>query len=429
MLSWYIPGIGGTSGDMRVLAQLCKKSLVDRLNEALATHGGKLAALVDPAVALHHLVQQLGLPTPGGTVVLDCGRAQVRMAFLLDGELIFFRCHRPGMDELITGVAELRGLDQDNAEKLLRKLGKNPPEDIKDLIRRHAIGIASAVASNLRFARTQLKMNDIKLDRCLITGRAGRVPGLIEAIAERTQVPATIINPFAGRMSTLPTERMDAYAQLPSTWAAVIGLASAPTVVLDVLDQVRQERVAYWSTTGALRAGVLAAAVLFLLAIGMQFVRMQVSGSAIAQLQGESDDGLVPVAKQAQAELDKAIAVKQDIAGRLRWIDNERLPGRVAVEFLNAIAQLQDPKAMPVYLQGYRLSRPDAVPGSMRIELSGFAEAGTGQRSPHQVIGEFKAALQKAYPLVVGIEDLPQAPGATSQPFKWVITLTQRPAV
>ena len=137
---------------MRVLVQICKKP-TDNCLGSPAGHRGKLAGLVDPAVSIYEGWRNNFYTDQGNQVLVDCGPKSIT-AFVMEGHLVFFRSHRPGMDELTEAIMELRGVDFENAERLVRKLSSNPPEDIVDLIKHQSYSIAAAIQNNVRFAKS-----------------------------------------------------------------------------------------------------------------------------------------------------------------------------------------------------------------------------------------------------------------------------------
>lgn len=418
LIATHVPSIGG-SGDLRVLAMVAKKQLVERLRGALEVHGGRLQSLVHPAVGTYRAWRHQ--EDQGTLVLVDCGGANVHVALVLNGELTFLRSHSPGLDELVGDVAELRGIARDDARRIIRKLGAKPPEDIAGLIERHAGHVASLVENAIRFAKANLRLTSFEPHAVHVAGSGARVPGFVDTLAERLHAPARLLNPFAGRVHGVPAGDMDALAQLPSPWCTVVGAACAPHLELDVMDQVRAERQAYWRTDGALRAAAIAAVVLVALALGVLELRNVVQGRALERLDGAG--GLVPIAEAAATEASGLQSRKRALGDHMAFLDDQRLPGRVAVELLNVVASVQDPREMPIYVRAYRVQHP--APGTVSVELEGFAED-AGSRTKAQVLNGFEAALREGYPLIAGITHLQTEVGAQRQPFHWIITVDDR---
>ena len=110
---------------------------------------------------------------------------------------------------------------------------------------------------------------------------AARLPKFTDYLAERLHVPVRLHNPFAG-LAGRPAGRTDgSYAQLPSAWCGSLGLRKpVDDVPLDVLEEVRAERRAFWQTAGARCASAAAAAAIIVLRRLLQVSRMGVQSSA-----------------------------------------------------------------------------------------------------------------------------------------------------
>jgi len=422
LMTWQIAATGGT-GDMRLLIMLAKKDLVERLREALSHHGARLSSLVHPAIGLYHGWRAQAPGNQENAVLVDCGGANINLTMVQNGELLFFRSHAPGMNQLTDDIAELRGIDPKDARQLQRKLGAGAPDDLVELVRRHAGNLASTINNTLRFTRAQLQLERFETEAVYLSGAGARLPAFAETIAERTGMRTRLINPFAFRGSRLATEDLDKIAELPSPWTVALGVAQPEQLDLDVMQQIRAERSAFWQTSGALRAALVACAALVLLAFLVQGMRIAVQESAIEQLAGENgDDGLVPQAEQADqaldGELDEFAAMRQ----RMHFLDNERRPARLSTEVLNAIARIQDPETTPIYLRGFRLQRPG--PGSLQLELEGYA-IDAKQRTKAEVINGFRAELCEQYPLIKqsAISELRVPVQEQRQNFHWLIDL------
>ena len=412
-MSWHLVPIAGADGDMRVLAQIARLRLVDQVRKALAMRGAKLAALSHPAIGLYHAFKAQAPGHQGIACLIDVGGSHVHLVLVKDGDLVFMRSHAPGMDETVRQVAAKRGISEPDAAALVRKITVGSPEDLKDLIANQAGAISSAITANVRFCRTQLKLNDFEPTQIWVAGAGALAHGFMSTLADRTGLSVRLINPFAGQISRLPTDLADRLAGLPSPWTVAIGGASAPAWELDALADERRARTHYWRTDGVLKVAAVAAVLLS--AIGVVAVEgaLTRSGSRLAEL-----EATVPktqeLAKQVAASREKQIAD----SNRLLWLDAERRPGRVAIELLNSIAKLQDPATCPVVLTSYQLGRQ---PGMLVVELAGSATS--AKVSAETAIRAFKSGLQHQYPAIAAIDELPTAIEKDRLSFKYRLAI------
>jgi hypothetical protein len=421
-VSWFSAEVPGAD-DLRLLTMTTKQKLIDQIKRALAKHGGKLAALTHPAVGLYETYRAtVGLES-GSAILVDIGGANLHLALVHDGNLVFVRTQTPGMDELVRGVAELRTLPENDAAALVAKLGKGAPSDLHEAIKRQVGQIAGVLTANVRFAKAQLKFDALDPKAIWLAGAGAQVHGFIAALGERMNMPVRPLNPFSGLTINASRERLDRHAALPSAWAVSFGLARAKDVALDALADERNRTREYWRTNGALRAAAAVVAVLFVLAILRQELNLASANSSIGILDG-GGQGLVPVAKDKRKTLDDMTTTKDLDTSRLAWIDGERRPGRVGLELLGAIAAQSNPTDCPVFLQTYKLIRQ---PGLVQVEIQGHAE-GTGQYATDAVLHNFERGLVKRYPPIIAIRQLPKPIDASRQQFHYILTVTDQAA-
>ncbi len=415
-VSWHLAE--AIPGDMRVLALVTKTRLVTQLRQALTAHGGRLAALTHPSLGIYHAFKAQEITEPGPFVLVDVGGASVHVAMVQDGGLVFARSQSPGMRDAISAIAGLRGVSEPDAAKLAARLGKNAPDDLKEIIMKHAGALAALITANVRFAKNQLALADFAPKAIYLAGGGAQLHGVAETVAARTGLPVRLLNPFAGMTAALPADTVDRHAQLPSPWTVLLGVAQAKTLELDALADDRKRQARFWQTDGALKIAAVAAVALLTLALAVQEARLVSTNAAGARLT-ESPEQLVPKADDAIAQLAKLQQSKAIAAGKLAWLDSERRPGRVTTELLNAISQEQDPVACPVVLQAYRVSR---LPGRVQVELEGFAQT-AGKASTADVLHRFEERLRARYPLISTMEQLPRPIDSQRQTFAYRIAI------
>jgi hypothetical protein len=423
--TWHlVAGMG--SGDMRLITLVTKRKLIDELRAALKLHGGKLEALVHPAIGLYQAYRALGAGEQGASMLVDIGGANLHLVLVVDGELLFMRSQNPGMDELVKQVGELRSLSEPDAAALVAKLGKGAPEDLHEAIKRQAGAVASVLTANIRFAKAQLRLDQLDPKTVWMAGAGAQVYGFAEALAAQMGKPVKPINPFSGTPPALPSERLDRLAALPSPWTVAIGAARAKQLELDAMQEDREQRVLFWRTDGALRVAAALVATLLVLAAVRQEVSIGSSGTLVDMLDGHGADknGMVPKAEKARAELMQLNDAKVLATSRLNWIDGERRPGRIAVELFSAIAEQEDPANCPVFLSSYKIARQG---GQVVADIEGFAQ-GSGKRASDAVLRLFEQGLVKRYPPITAIKQLPKPIDPTRQQFHYLITISDQPA-
>ncbi len=407
--------------DCRLLALVAKPAVIGKLRAGLAAHGGTLAGLTHPAAVLAAAWRAAG-PNPGETaLVLDIGGARVHQALVADTAsahgLLYARSGGPGADELAKQLASARGVGMADARTILARMGASPPEDLVEMVRAAGSQAGAQAIAGERFAKTQLKLEQLAIDAVYLAGAGAQAPGFAEALAARVGKPVRPLNPFAGVALGLGGERLDAIAGLPSPWTVCLAGAAAPALALDIGAELARQRRRWWMTTGALRAGAVAAAVLAVAAIALTQMSAGAAADAIARLHGNGKDGLIPVAEKARVQVDAALQVNLSERDRLRWLAQERLPGRVAMELLTAIAGAQDPVERPVTLGSMRVHR--RVDG-VEVQLTGFAGS-AGANTPPKVLAAFVAELRARMPSIAQVVPGPAPIEPGRHPFAYRI--------
>ncbi len=413
LADWLVvPGFG--TGDLRVLGLAVKGALVQRLTQALALAGARLETISHPAVGLYHAWRLAG--GMGDALLADVGGSATQIAVVRQDELALVRTLPLGMGTLVEQVAELRGLAPSEATRLISQLRSSSPEDLQHLVKRQAGQVAVAISGAIKFAKAQLQVDDWQPSFISLAGAGAQVHGFAEAITERSGFLTKPFNPFAPLRCTLPAERMDALATLPTPWAAAIGAAAARPVLDAIADQ-RRAAARFWATDGILRVGVSLAAVLVLAAIAVHEVGIARAQADTERLGGEK--GLVPRAERELSEIATFETQRARGTARIAWLDNEHRASRVASEVLVAVTALQHPENCPVALSSYRVRRSTGI---VTVELEGFAQS-VGRLRTSDVLHAFEQGLRVAYPPVTAIEERPRPIDRDRQQFHLVLTL------
>ena len=412
-ISWMrLPG----DGEARVLVQITRRRLIERIKQALAPHGASLASLTHPAVGLAALwnAQAPEDGHQGTEVLVDIGGKYLHVAILKHGRIVLLRSHQPGMDSLIEDLATARSISPGDARTLVKNLSAGSPEDLKDLVQRHAGQVSAAVIAATRFARTQLNLPDLEPERMVLAGQGALAHGLVPALASRAGMPVRLINPFSGQALSLATADLDHLAGLPSPWAVAIGLSQAAPLALDALADDRRERQVFLRGPGAMAAAAVLAAGLALAGTALTEVRAQ----TLSSNRNEAESSL-PQARDLAARLERARTAQTTAASRIAWLDSQRRLARITPELLGVIGGLQDPSLCPVVLRSFTVNRLPT--GATVAEITGHATAGT--KGTAAALHTFEAGLRSRYPVIASLEALPTAIERDRQPFRYKITI------
>ena len=86
--------------------------------------------------------------------------------------------------------------------------------------------IYDTLQSTINYCKAQTRLRDLRIDRIVLSGRAARLRGLREFIAQRFRLPVDMLDPFAGLdTTTLRARGRDEILQDSSSYAVATGLA------------------------------------------------------------------------------------------------------------------------------------------------------------------------------------------------------------
>ncbi len=201
-LDFQILGPAPTNEEEEVevlLAASRKEKVEDRV--AVAEMAGLRPAIVDAEpyaarVALDHVTSFLANNGHGQVLALfDIGMSVTQLTIVMNGQTIFERDQAFGGQQLTQDIVRLYGLSWEEAETKKRS-GDLPDNYATELAQPFVEQGAIDIGRALQFFFTSTPYT--RVDRIFLAGGAAVVPGLVEAVAERTQVPTELFTPFQG---------------------------------------------------------------------------------------------------------------------------------------------------------------------------------------------------------------------------------------
>ncbi len=193
------PAAGGDDEVEVLLAASRKEKVEDRV--AVAEMCGLRPVVMDidsyaARSALDHV--SAFLPNNGQGLVLavfDIGSSATHLSIVLNGQTIFEREQAFGGMQLTQDLVRLYGLTVEEAE-VKKKTGELPENFRSDVLQPFLEQGAIDATRALQFFFTSTPYT--RVDRIFLAGGSAVVPGLVEAIADRTQVQTEILSPFQG---------------------------------------------------------------------------------------------------------------------------------------------------------------------------------------------------------------------------------------
>ena len=190
----------GSGDDVDVLIAASRKEKVeDRVAVAEMAGLTPIVMDVEPYAARITIDHVAGfLPNHGEGQVLavfDIGQQVTTLTVSLDGTTIFEREQAFGGNQLTQDVVRLYGLTPEEAE-VKKKSGDLPDNFQRDLLGPFVEQAALECARALQFFFTSTPYT--RVDRVFVAGGCAVIEGMVEAVFQRTNVPAELLSPFQG---------------------------------------------------------------------------------------------------------------------------------------------------------------------------------------------------------------------------------------
>lgn len=182
-----------------LLAASRKEKVEDRV--MVAEFAGLNAAIVDiePFAARISIDKVIGQLPSGGEgqvlAVFDIGQTATRLAVVFNGQTVFEREQPFGGNQLTQDIVRLYGLTPEEAE-LKKRTGELPDNYQRELLEPFVEQGATDISRALQLFFSSTPYTQV--DRIFLAGGAAVTPGLVDAVAQKTSVPAEILSPFQG---------------------------------------------------------------------------------------------------------------------------------------------------------------------------------------------------------------------------------------
>lgn len=153
--------------------------------------------------------------------VVDVGGNTMNVTVLRNDQAVYSREQAFGGNQLTQDIVSRYGMTADEAENAKRSGGL--PDDYEaEVMRPFMDNLSMEVQRALQFFFTSTQFNTI--DQILLTGGSAVIPGMDEAVQQRTQVPTMVANPFS-TMQTSPRIQMKRLMQDAPSLIVACGLA------------------------------------------------------------------------------------------------------------------------------------------------------------------------------------------------------------
>ena len=201
-----LSGAGAFADEEMVLLALVRSSHVEERSAELAAARVKVSGFTPNAVGLYNAV----VATDGGDgtlLAVNLRGQHTDIALIQDGELLFARNVSGGGDTLTDAIADSFRIDRAKAQQAKHQVGvfAAPGEALSgqtaavaralDGAQRQIVGM---LQSTLALARNQLQAPNLEVERVLMCGAGGSVPGFDQALTRTLGLPVALFDPTEG---------------------------------------------------------------------------------------------------------------------------------------------------------------------------------------------------------------------------------------
>jgi type IV pilus assembly protein PilM len=219
--------------EMPVLIGLAKKAYLDERLKILVNTGISISDIYPEPIALLSALLTQNIVNPVEVaMLLDIGANNINVIIHQGGNLLFARNVSGGGAVFTQAIKDVMSISFAQAETLkltetnLTMAHRSQANPINAAVLRAVGQIHSLFQSSLSFCHAQLKAEDIKVDRVLISGGGARIKGLTDHLTSILKCPTEAFNPFQTiDLSSLDETARQKVTEEPSDMVIALGLA------------------------------------------------------------------------------------------------------------------------------------------------------------------------------------------------------------
>jgi type IV pilus assembly protein PilM len=403
-----LPEMPEIEGEDVVLLALARESLLAEHMDGLKDAGAKLDAFTPNALGLYNAFLRYGVIEEETVLLADIGHENLNVVLVRGADLVFARNLTGGSRLFDKALAERFDIDEARARAYKISEGTLDTTRAKDPNQEKAARalaapagqILSLLQSAVVFAKSQVKISSLKLDRVLLCGGGARLAGLPAYLSRGMSVPVELFDPFRvvdlSKLDDESAERLEAH-KLEAVTALGLATASADSEAygLEILPaRVQKSRQFLGGTAFLIAAAALA--VLFLA------VRAWHLSGVLTEREAERDKLAREYQKVERTNGKTTLLLEEnaELAARAQQLFALNGAGEQLVRTLDALERDLPPDFWIETMAMDWQSDPElgVVRGEERpiVRLRGRAREGT--ESPALLFQEFVAGLRSRFP-------------------------------
>jgi len=404
--------------------------------DGLAAHAGKIDAFTPNAIGLYNAWLHYGVLMEDTVLVANIGHENVDVIVCRGADLLFARNLTGGSKLFDDALVERFKVPPAKAEEIKHQMVSLAPgatfdDPLAEKASRALLGPAgqmlSLIQSTVLFCKSQIKLNNLRLDRVMICGGGAALEGLDDYLRAGLSVPVELFDPFqVVDTSALDAAAADLFEDHRLESVVALGLAHAGSdpdaYSIEVLpESVRKKRDFAQGTAFLIAAAVLAVVFLGFYAWKSHGRLDQISGavsslrSTVNRIRGVDQDtrGLLEENEDLHRHAEDLFATAgsgEQLYRILQAVDRY-LPRDFWVEEVTSTYGFDDDLGV---------TKADSRIPIVRVK--GRAREGT--ETPTAQFEEFSAGLHAALPAMKIKEQL----GSTGSTFTLTLTMLAPPA-
>jgi Tfp pilus assembly PilM family ATPase len=200
-----LPALPEIEDEDVVLLAMARESLLEQLTEGVKGLGGALDAFTPNSVALYNAWLRFGVVLDDTVLIANIGADDVDVVIVRGSDLVFARNLTGGARLFDRAIADRLGIDLARAAKVRRQLvdlapGANHADQNAERASRACAApagqIASLLQSSVTFAKSQVRVSSLRLDRVFVCGDLAGTRGLEAYLASVLGAPTEVFDPF-----------------------------------------------------------------------------------------------------------------------------------------------------------------------------------------------------------------------------------------
>lgn len=320
-----------------VLLAMARETLLEQRHDAIGSLGGSLDAFTPNSIALYNAWLRFGVVLDDTVLIANVGAHDVDVIVVRGSDLVFARNLSGGTRMLDQSIADRLGVDLPKAAKVRRQMvdltpGYTPSDQNAERATRAAGASAGQIASLIQtavsFARSQIKLQGLRLDRVFVCGDGATTTGFDAYLGSVVGAPVEVFDPF----TVVDTGKLDeqAAALLERNKAAsvvALGLATAASdgeaYGIEILPKALVDRREFMQG----KLFLILAAVLALAFLGYRYSQLS---SEAGELESRASRlaGQVARLKRDDAATEKLLVRNAELAELMRELHSVAGAGR-----------------------------------------------------------------------------------------------------